>query len=91
MINLLKYSLSIIFGINILVLIIFDVLELVKNKSYDTKNKFKIVLGINSRIIIALLIETAIYSLVPLMAVLGNIVLISVFLIMLYLKKINRK
>ena len=89
MINLLKYSLSVIFGINILILIIFDIIELVKNKSYDTKNKFKIVFGINLRIIIALLIETLIYSLIPSMSILGNIIIISIFLILIYIRKIN--
>jgi Na+-transporting methylmalonyl-CoA/oxaloacetate decarboxylase beta subunit len=87
MINLLKYSLSIILGINTLILITFNILELVKNKAYDIKNKFKIVLGINLRIIIALIIETVIYSLVPSFAMLGNIILISILLIILYFKK----
>ena len=87
-VNILKYSLSIVLGINILILIVFDVLRFVQKK-YDRKNKLRIILGINFRIIIALLLEIIIYLLIPSMAILANIVFISIFLIILYLKKIK--
>ena len=87
MLNILKYSLSIVLVISILILITFDILELIQNKKYDRKNKLIIILGINLRIFIALLVEIFIYSLIPSMAILGNTILISVFLITMYLKK----
>ena len=86
--NILKYLPSIVLGINILILIVFDVLELV-NKKFDKKNKLRIILGINLRIIIALIFEIIIYSLIPSMAMLGNIIFISILLIILYHKKIR--
>ena len=84
--NILKYLPSIVLGINIL--IVFDVLELV-NKKFDKKNKLRIILGINLRIIIALIFEIIIYSLIPSMVMLGNIIFISILLIILYHKKIR--
>jgi Na+-transporting methylmalonyl-CoA/oxaloacetate decarboxylase beta subunit len=89
MVNILKFIPSIIIGINLLMLIVFDIFEIVKRKIYDRKNKLKIILGINFRIIIASLVEIIIYSAIPALSIFGNIILISIFLIIMYLKRIE--
>jgi Na+-transporting methylmalonyl-CoA/oxaloacetate decarboxylase beta subunit len=89
MMNILKFTPSIIIGINLLMFIVFDILEIVKRKFYDRRNKLKIILGINLRIIITSLVEIIVYSAIPALSIFGNIILISIFLIIMYLKRIK--
>jgi Na+-transporting methylmalonyl-CoA/oxaloacetate decarboxylase beta subunit len=89
MVNIIKFTPSIIIGINLLMFIVFDILEIVKRKIYDRRNKLKIIFGINLRIIIASLVEIIVYSAIPALSIFGNIILISIFLIIMYLKRIE--
>ena len=54
--SILKYSLSIIFITGLLILIVFDIIEFLKNWKYTIKYKVKIVLSIVIFIIILFLI-----------------------------------
>ena len=87
LINILQYSLSLFFTIDIVVLLIYDIINLRKNKKYSTKYKFKTVLAIDLFIIVSIIIEITLNLLGPTISIISNIILLSAFFIKLYHKK----
>jgi len=91
MINITKYMLSIILGINILKLIIFDIFEIFKNIRYNNRFKINILLRLNLLIIISILIKILIYLLMPQYSIFFNIIIISILLIIGYIRSLKER
>jgi len=89
MINITKYMLSIILGINILILIIFDIFAIFKNIKYNNRLKINILLRLNLLIIMSILIEILIYLLMPQYSIFFNIIIISILLIIGYIRNLK--
>jgi len=89
MINITKYMLSIILGINILILIIFDIFAIFKNIKHNNRLKINILLRLNLLIIMSILIEILIYLLMPQYSIFFNIIIISILLIIGYIRNLK--
>ena len=84
-------ALSIFFVVSIIVLLVYDIIELKKSKKYETKYKFKIILAIDLSIIISVIIQIVFNLLAPALSVFLNIILISILFIIIYFAKIKKR
>jgi oxaloacetate decarboxylase beta subunit len=92
LINILRYSLSILFLINIIALLVYDVIGLKKAIKYSIKYKLKIIIAMDLFIILSVIIQIIINILLPTLSIFLNIILLSVLSIIIYFIKIkNRK
>ena len=84
-------TLSIFFVVSIIVLLVYDIIELKKSKKYDTKYKFKIILAIDLSIIISVIIQIVFNLLAPALSVFLNITLIAILFIIIYFAKVKKQ
>ena len=89
-IEALRYSLLVIFLINIIILLTYDVISLKILKKYEKKYKFKVILIIDLFIVSSAIIQIFFNLLSPFISTLLNSILISILLIRIYFIK-NKK
>jgi hypothetical protein len=88
LINILRYLLSIFIIMNIIILLVYDIIELIGSKKYSIKYKFKIIFVIDLIVILSTLVEIIFFLLSTTISIIFNIILISILLIKIYFVRI---
>ncbi|MDR1837466.1 MAG: hypothetical protein LBQ89_07390 [Treponema sp.] len=91
LLNILRYTLLVFLIVNIIILLVYDVIELRKSKKYGMKHKFKIILAVDLFIVLSVIVQAVLYLLGPAFSILLNIVLMSILLIKIYFARARKQ